>query len=217
MYGLPGQKLSSWQQTLDQALALQPDHLSMYELTIEEQTPFAVLAGQGTLELPDEDEVLAMMEHTARSLQGTDVTRYEISNYARPGYACRHNLNYWHNGSYLGFGPGAVTCKSGRRLTMIGDVEEFCRRVQARRSVVVDQEELAREERFRETVIMGLRLVDGVSLQGLEKRFGLEPVGYYGEVLERLVHQGLLQVKRGRLMLTGQGLLLANSVLCELV
>jgi len=217
MYGLPGQNLSRWQQTLDRALALAPDHLSMYELTLEQGTSLAVRIGQGELHLPGEDEVLAMLDHTSRTVERSDLRRYEISNYARPGYECRHNVNYWHNGSYLGFGPGAVSCMSGRRLTAIADVEQFCSRIQAGQSVIVDEEELATEARFRETVIMGLRMICGVFLQELVDRFGINAMSYYGKTLGRLMEQELLEVHQGRLRLTDRGLLLANTVMAELV
>jgi oxygen-independent coproporphyrinogen-3 oxidase len=217
IYGLPGQDLASWQQTLERALGLAPDHLSVYELTLEQGTPLAARLGQGTLELPDEEEVLAMLDLTVGMVSRAGLDRYEISNYGRPGYACRHNINYWHNGSYLGFGPAAVSCMSGRRLTAVADVEQFCLRVQNGESVVVDQEELSREARFRETVIMGLRMVAGVSLEGLAARFGINAVSYYGETLARLLKQQLLEISGGQLRLTGQGLLLADSVMAELV
>ncbi len=217
MYGLPGQDLTSWQQTLEKAFSLSPDHISMYELTIEGKTPFAVLAGQGSLDLPDEDEILAMMDHAGMIVQQCGLNRYEISNYARPGYECCHNINYWNNGSYLGFGPGAVSCQSGRRMTMVADVEQFCCRVQRSESVLVDEEELTVEERFRETVIMGLRMLAGLSLNGLETRFGINLLEYYGETLDRLLQQGLIEIQQGRIRLTRQGLLLANSVMAELV
>lgn len=217
MYGLPGQDVTAWQQTLDQALAVAPDHLSIYELTLEQGTPFFARAGQGELDLPDEDEVLAMLDHTSRIMERADFQRYEISNYARPGHECRHNVNYWNNGSYLGFGPGAVTCKSGRRMTALADVEQFCTRMQAGQPVCVDEEELSMEERFRETVIMGLRMIRGISLNALEKRFGIDLITYYGATLGRLVRQQLLEIHQGRLRLTERGLLLANTVMAELV
>ena len=217
MYGLPGQGVAGWQQTLDRALAVAPDHLSIYELTLEQGTPFFVRAGQGELDLPDEDEVLAMMDHTCRTLEQSGLQRYEISNYARPGHECRHNVNYWNNGSYFGFGPGAVTCKSGRRTTTLADVKQFCERMQSGQLVCVDEEELTPEERFRETVIMGLRMTRGVSLNALEKRFGINLITYYGATLDQLMRQQLLEVQQGRLRLTDRGLLLANTVMAELV
>lgn len=217
MYGLPGQDVAGWQQTLDQALVVAPDHLSIYELTLEQGTPFFAQAGQGELDLPDEDEVLAMLNHTSRTIKSTNLHRYEISNYARPGHECRHNVNYWNNGSYLGFGPGAVTCKSGRRMTAPADVEQFCERIQEGQPVLVDEEELTPEERFRETVIMGLRMTCGVSLNDLEKRFGINLITYYGATLDQLIMQQLLEIHQGRLRLSERGLLLANTVMAELV
>ena len=217
MYGLPGQDVAGWQQNLDRALAATPDHLSIYELTLEQGTPFFVRAGQGELDLPDEDEVLSMLDHTCRVMKRADFQRYEISNYARPGHECRHNVNYWNNGSYLGFGPGAVTCKSGRRMTTLTNVEQFCKRIQAGQPVRVDEEKLSTEERFRETVIMGLRMIRGLSLNTLEKRFGINLTTYYGATLNRLMRQQLLEVHQGRLRLTERGLLLANTVMAELV
>ncbi len=217
MYGLPGQDVASWQYTLEQTLALQPDHLSIYELTIEQGTPFCERAGQGELDLPDEDEVLAMLSHTNRTMKAAGFHRYEISNYARPGYECRHNVNYWNNGSYLGFGPAAVTSRSGRRMTAVGDVEQFCRRILTGQTVYVDEEELTPEERFRETVIMGLRMTSGLNLKVLEQRFGINLISYYGAVIDQLLGEHLLNIEQGRLHLTERGLLLADSVMAELV
>ncbi|MDX1776247.1 MAG: radical SAM family heme chaperone HemW, partial [Desulfobulbales bacterium] len=116
MYGLPGQDVSTWKKSLDQALALGPEHLSVYELTVEPNTPFAELAARGKLNLPSEDAALAMLEHTREVLAANGYGQYEISNYARRGFACRHNINYWENGSYVGLGAGAVSCFSGVRV-----------------------------------------------------------------------------------------------------
>ncbi len=217
MYGLPGQDLATWRRTLEQALALAPDHLSLYELTLEEGTPFARRAAAGELLLPDEEEVLAMMALGRELAEGAGLRRYEISNYARSGHECRHNINYWQNGSYIGLGAGAVSCLSGRRLTAVADVEAFCRRLAAGEPVWSDEERLTPAARFRETVVMGLRMIRGVDLVGLEARFGMDARSHYGPTLERLLDQGLLAVHDGRLCLTARGLPLANRVMAELV
>ncbi len=217
MYGLPGQDMATWRRTLERALDERPDHLSLYELTLEENTDFARLAAAGELELPDEDEVLAMMALGREMATAAGLRRYEISNYARPGRECGHNINYWRNGSYIGLGAAAVTCLSGRRLTAVADVEAYCRRLAAGGQPWSGEEELDAEARFRETVIMGLRMVRGVSLAGLEARFGLDARQYYGPVLERLQGQGLVTVADGRLRLTARGLDLADTVMAELV
>ena len=217
MYGLPGQDEQSWQANLNQALALEPDHLSLYELTIEEDTPFARQLDTGTLQLPDEEKVLAMMETTRRLTSGGGLSRYEISNYARPGFECRHNINYWQNGSYIGLGPGAVSRLGPTRFTAIADVERFCERMEQNQEIRQEEETLDKETRFRETVIMGLRMTKGISIDALKQRFGIDPAVYYGTTLDRLMAQELVEIQQGWLRLTEPGLLLANTVMAELV
>ncbi len=214
MYGLPGQDGSSWTRTIDRALALAPEHLSVYELTIEEGTPFAARAELG---LPDEELRWQMDVLLQEKMAASGLERYEISNYARPGRRCRHNTTYWENGSYLGLGAAAVSCLSGCRLRTVEDAETFIERTESGKTVFTEAECLGREPRFRETVIMGLRTTGGVSLSRLTERFGLDPVSYYGPVLEALRDQGLVVRDHDRLRLSKRGLALANLVLAELV
>jgi oxygen-independent coproporphyrinogen-3 oxidase len=217
MYGLPGQDLQTWRDTLEQALALAPQHLSIYELTVEAGTPFADQQKQGNLPLPDEDSVLLMLDTTRHMVSGAGIDRYEISNYAKPGFQCRHNINYWRNGSYIGLGPGAVACLGGTRYTSVADVNQYCELMENRREVWLEKETLEPEAAFRETIIMGLRMIDGVSLKDARHRFGIDVAEYYGDTLERLIRQGLLETVLGHLRLTAQGLLLADTVMAELV
>ncbi len=217
MYGLPGQTAADWQATLDQALAFDPVHLSMYELTVEEGTDLARDAEQGRWRLPDEEEILLMMAAIDAAIGAGSLVRYEISNYALPSRECRHNVNYWQNGWYLGLGPGAVSGLGGERRTAVADLAEYCRLVEAGRPVWREVERLDREAAFRETVVMGLRMLAGVTIEDLRLRFGLDPATYYGPILERLVGQGFLRLEEGRLRLTTRGLPLANRVMAELV
>lgn len=217
MYGLPGQTVSDWRRSLETALEFRPEHLSMYELTIEEGTPYAQLQDQGKLILPAENEVLKMMDLTAELTGRAGFHRYEISNYARPGRECRHNINYWRNGSYLGLGAAAVSFLGGRRYSAVADTAAYCARVEAGREPWSEVEELGREPGFRETVIMGLRMTRGVVLSDLEQRFGLDPVSYYGRTLQMLEENGLLVREGNSLRLTDRGLNLANRVMAELV
>ncbi len=217
MYGLPGQDLQSWQDNLTRALELEPEHLSLYELTIEEDTSFARRLAEGDLHQPPEETILAMMEVSRRLSSDAGLCRYEISNYCRPGYQCRHNSNYWHNGSYIGLGPGAVSRLGPTRYTAAADVERFCKLMKNNEPVWLEQETLDNEYRFRETVIMGLRMTKGVSLDSLRQRFAIDTADYYGPTLERLIGQRLLEIRRQQLRLTEQGLLLANTVMAELV
>lgn len=217
MYGLPGQDAAAWQESLDQALAHNPEHLACYELTVEEETPFARLLERGGLALPAEEEALAMATMTHDFLGQAGLARYEISNYAVAGRECRHNINYWRNGSYLGLGAGAVSCLSGLRFSNVKEPEAFAALVERGEAPVSDAECLPLAARFRESVVMGLRMIEGVSLPRLQRQFGLTPQGYYGKILEDLLGQGLVALGEDRLRLTGAGLPLANQVLAQLV
>jgi len=217
IYGLPGQDPDTWQHTLEQALELEPDHLSLYELTVEEGTPLARQVAANRLTLPREETVLEMMARTAILTEKSGFTRYEISNYARPGHQCRHNLNYWHNGSYIGLGAAAVSCLSGRRLMAVADLQDYCCRLAGGDSPWVEEEQLGHRARFRETVIMGLRMIEGISRSAMIERFGIDPVTFYGKRLEQLARDGLIFVHQDRIRLSDQGLRLANQVMARLV
>ncbi len=217
MYGIPGQDHKSWQQTLEQALSLAPDHLSLYELTVEQGTPYYQQLEQGLLALPDEEEIAAMDQITATLCRQAGLAQYEISNYARPGYECRHNINYWQNGPYLALGAGAVACLAGRRRQKTRDPRLFCEQIESGQSVVQEEECLEPAASFRETVIMGLRMNRGVSKERLQKRYEMELNDCYGNILIRLVDQGLLEMTASHLRLTARGRIFANQVMAELV
>lgn len=217
MYGLPGQQLQQWERTLEQALEIGPDHISAYALTVEKKTPFDLREQRGELLLPAEDEVAAMADITEQTLGQAGYARYEISNYARPGFGCIHNINYWQNGSYIGLGAGAVSCFSGMRTRNFDNPSTYIRMIMAGRFPYVEAECLDRDSRFRESVIMGLRMIDGVSIKDLEKRFGLTPQQYYGELLNRFVQQGMVAIEAGKMRLTRKALPVANQILAELV
>jgi oxygen-independent coproporphyrinogen III oxidase len=217
IYGLPGQSLQTWRTSLEAALTHEPEHLAIYELMVEENTPFAERAGRGDLILPAEEVVLAMEEETCRLLAGHGYRRYEISNFARPGYECRHNLNYWQNGSYLGLGAGAVSCLDSIRIRNVAEPKLFMNLTSSGEPPFAEAEVLPPGASFRETVIMGLRLLDGIAVTELKKRFGWTPAEYYGDTLARLHREGLVATENGCLRLTPQGLPLANQVLARLV
>ena len=217
MYGLPDQTPKQWSEILDQALLLKPDHISMYELTLEPGTPLASAVDKGEISLPNEDAVMEMMATTRKTISHTPLKRYEISNYARPGYRCRHNLNYWDNGSYLGIGPGAVSAFAGKRWSTREDLAHFLAAAPPAESTEGETEVLDHEAYFRETVVIGLRLTEGINLKKLHDRFNIDPILYYGQTLTNLLEQKLLKLNDNKLCLTQHGLALANTVMAELV
>lgn len=220
MSGLPGQSVSNWISTLEKVLALRPEHISAYGLMIEEGTPFyAAYAedaarrerGEESVLLPSEEDERRMYHETGRILKERGYLRYEISNYALPGYECRHNIGYWRRAEYRGFGLGAASFLDGRRFADTEDPERYLRGDWAG----VCQEALSREEQIEETMFLGLRMSSGVSSAHFEERFGETPEQIYGETLERLERQGLIAREEGRICLTERGIDISNYVLSE--
>lgn len=217
MYGLPGQTSLSWQQTLEMVLDEHPVHLSLYELTLEEGTPLWHQVQAKTCVLPDEDTVLTMMDMAHRLTAQHGLQRYEISNYALPGRECRHNVNYWENGFYLGLGPAAVSFLYGERRAAVADLNKYCQLSLRGERVWCNTERLERAAAFRETVIMGLRMTRGVSISALQERFDLDLRVCYQGQLPRLLQEQLLTIEGDYLALTARGMALANQVMAELV
>lgn len=216
IYGLPGQSLANWQNDLEQALSLGPQHLALYELTVEPGTAFARRREKAGLALPDEDLVADMEESTAALLAGC-LERYEISNYAQPGYQCRHNITYWHNGSYLGLGAGAVSCLDGLRLTNEPNPQRFMDLIREKTTTIRQAEGLSPKGRFRESMIMGLRLLAGIDLPALEARLQLTAREVYGNLLADLEDEGLLLSDNSMIRLAPNYLAVANQILSKLV
>ena len=217
MYGLPGQSTGSWKTSLETALSLRLKHISIYNLTVEERTPLEKMIREERLQLPGDEDIELMDRITGECTAAAGFEQYEISNYAKVGYQSRHNITYWENRDYFGFGAGAVSCLNGSRRQNIANPKEYCCLVESGKSVVVEEETLEHDASFRETVIMGLRMNRGVSLCMLEKRYGIAIEKYYGNVLLRLIVSGMLEKVTGFLRLTDKGRSFANGVMAELV
>ncbi|MFO7760961.1 MAG: radical SAM family heme chaperone HemW [Thermodesulfobacteriota bacterium] len=217
IFGLPGQDLQDFRESLESALNLNPQHLSLYELMVEKNTPLAGKVASGRLSLPDEDLVAEMAEAAREICRKNGFKQYEIANFAKEGFSCRHNLHYWHNHTYLGLGAGAVSGWQGLRITCEPDPDLFIARLNSGVTPVTFMEGLCRQASFRETVIMGLRMIKGVSIEYLQKNFQISPLNYYGEKLAGLLDMDLIEIRGDRLRLTEKGLPVANRVLSSLV
>lgn len=215
MFGLPKQTPRHWRTTLERALALQTEHLSLYALTLEPGTRFERLHAGGKLALPDEDIELAMYEESIATLTAAGYAHYEVSNFARPGFRCRHNQVYWRNEEYLGFGPGAVSYVAGRRWKRERLPARYVQKVAAEADLTVESECLDAAGALGETMLLGLRLRDGLSVPRVRERFGIDPRVHFAPQIARLTERGLLVVDGDTLRLTHPGLLLANTVLSE--
>jgi len=217
MYGLPGQTPDSWRKTLEKGLLFLPEHLSLYQLTIEPETPFHTLFESKRMRLPAEEEIIKMDEITRELCSSAGLHQYEISNYATAGSECRHNINYWQNNEYLAAGASAVSCLRGVRERRIANPAEYISLISKTESVVIETECLSREDSFRETVIMGLRMVSGVSRTALHERYALDLEAYYGKTLEKLLGLGFLELTETHLRITSKGWPFSNQIMAELV
>lgn len=209
MYGLPHQSVESWKQSLARCIDLAPEHLSCYALTVEEGTRFAHDIRQGRAKAPDEMVQVAMSQTAHWLLSEAGYEQYEISNYAKPGYACRHNLLYWTNGDYLGLGPSAQSFVQGVRFGKIANLAEYQAALTRGQLPIVEKQRLTEEERLRDAVVFGLRLTQGIPSQLL--RDHAARYGYEAE-LERLRIGKLIEETDDRSRLSTQGRLQADTV-----
>ena len=215
MFGLPLQTMTHWQSTLERALALGTEHLSLYALTLEAGTRFERLYAGGKLELPNEDDELSMYERSIEILTAAGYEHYEVSNFARPGFRSRHNQVYWRNEAYLGFGPGAVSYVGGRRWKRERLPNRYAEKVEAGLDLSVESETLDADGALGETMMLGLRLRQGLPMQRIRDRFGVEPLEKFAAQIEALTKRGLMETQNDILKLTHHGLLLANDALSE--
>ncbi len=212
IYGLPGQTRREARQDAREALALKPEHLSAYALEVEDGTYFGVLRRRGELPLPTDDEVVAAGEAVAAACRAAGLEPYEISNFARPGRRSRHNLLYWHQGDYRGFGPGAHSHVAGRRFWNIAGPGPYLKAVGSLGEAVAGDEVLSEEGRRGEWIYLRLRLVEGFSLQAFHRRFGLPLDAAYPGVRQELSRQGLLLQVPGRVRPSPRGRWLLHRV-----
>ena len=226
MSAIPGQTTESYRETLRQILHLSPmpAHISAYSLIIEEGTPFY----ENTPELPDEDADREMYKITDDMLKESGLERYEISNYARKGYACKHNKVYWRRGDYVGFGIGAASLVDNVRFHNDDDIsayiagwEAYKQNILGKPDILRDVQPLTIPEQMEEYMFLGLRLTEGISLKEFEDTFGKSIYEVYPDVIDKLVNQGLLVKKNGadgqtkRLALSSFGLDVSNVVMAE--
>ena len=237
MSAIPGQKMEGWERTLRAAARLGPEHISAYSLILEEGTPFFVQAEKGELDLPDEEEERRMYERTEEILSEYGYHRYEISNYAKEGYACRHNCGYWTGTAYLGFGLGAASYIGQTRFQNPSDPDRYLRQYGEKavpeaglkeaeayglqawiRKTKEGIEPLSFQDRMAEYMILGLRMMRGVSDAEFTEGFGCSFYSVYGEVIKRYLDLGLLASRPdGRIALTRRGISLSNQVMADLL
>lgn len=224
MSALPGQDVHSWKSTLRKVMMLRPEHISAYSLIIEEGTPFyerygeEACGGEQSLwpSLPDEDTDREMYHLTKEMMAAQGYERYEISNYAKPGYECRHNTGYWTGVDYLGLGLGASSYISGYRYRNVSDMEEYLSlKLQNAGEAAREIQELSLKDRMEEFMFLGLRMTKGVSGSEFLERFGQNMWNVYGSALKKMREQKLIETEMPRVRLTELGMDVSNRVFQE--
>ena len=214
MSALPGQTRESWKDTLKRVTDLNPEHISAYSLIIEDGTPFGEKYGseEGRKLLPDEDSEREMYHETKRFLRDCGYERYEISNYAKPGRACRHNIGYWTGLPYLGLGLGASTYMDGCRFAVNSDMKQY---LEEKPGMFTDVEKLTKKDMEEEFFYVGLRMTAGVSLPEFERRFGVSAKDVYPGLMEMFVEEKAAVFQGDRFVLTDYGLDVSNYIMAQ--
>jgi len=212
--GLPGQTLRDWERNLNEAIAMSPDHLSLYLLEVHEGTPLAEQVGSGRQPTPDEDLAARMYEMMAYRLENAGFPQYEISNFAKPGFESRHNTKYWRLEPVYGYGVSAHSFDGHQRYSNERDTQKYFERIEGFSTAEVTRERI---DPAKEYIFLGLRLNEGVSFADYQERFNVDLISRYTDEIARMSELGLIKLEGDRLRLTAKGMLFSNDVFSEFV
>lgn len=212
IYSLPGQTLNDFKETLATSFSLDIQHYSGYSLIIEPKTIFYNLMNKGRLQLPGEDTEAAMYEELMEAMANNGYAQYEISNFALPGYESKHNLTYWNNDEYYGFGAGAHSYVDGKRRSNHGPLKKYMEPLQSGMLPIIEENQLTQAERMEEEMFLGLRKNQGVSTSNFKEKFGRDVQDHFGSEVKELQEKGLILLENGYIHLTKKGRFLGNEV-----
>lgn len=221
MSALPGQSFVSWKDTVEKVISFNPEHISAYSLILEEGTRLYEHIEEYP-KLPDEDTERKMYSYVCERLENAGYHQYEISNFAKPGFECRHNISYWERTDYLGFGIGAASLFEECRYTNISNIENYIQKLLQSntepflfRDIREESSKLSLSEQMEEYMFLGLRKTDGIALSDFYRIFNVTLEKVYGDVIDRNIGYGLLKMSGGRLFLTRRGIDVSNVVMAE--
>ena len=217
IFALPDQKMEAWHHTLNEVIALDPAHISAYNLVMEEDTPFYEWWQAGELHLPTKDTEADMFQYTIKTLTAHGYTHYEICNFARSDHYAKHNLVYWNNQPCIGLGAGACGYVNGVRYTNTRDIAPYISKLSKRNKPIADTEHLTGHAEKAETLMLALRKREGISLEDYQNRFSEDIEVAFGDILKKWLDLQLLEHTATHLRLTPRGLFLANEVFVELM
>lgn len=217
MYSLPNQSFDEWKETLEKIIKLQPSHISAYSLILEEGTKFYDMYLNKEFELNDEDSDIKIYEYTIDTLSKNGYYQYEISNYAKDGCECKHNIVYWKCDNYLGLGPGASGYINNYRYSNICDVNEYNKCLEENKKPIEEKNTLSKKDEIEEFIFMGLRMNEGIDLNDFYNRFNIKFQEKYKDILDKLKHLNLIIEQNNRVALTQKGREISNTVFIEFI
>ncbi|HHD2583551.1 TPA: radical SAM family heme chaperone HemW [Clostridium perfringens] len=215
MFGLPNQRLNEWEETLREIISLEPAHISAYSLIIEEGTAFYNLYENDKLKLPTEEEERKMYHLAKKILEENGFNQYEISNYAKEGKECRHNLAYWNMDNWIGVGSAAASYINGKRIKNKSSVEEYINSINEKGEAVEEIINNSKNDNMEEFMFMGLRKINGIDENEFKKRFSMNINDVYGEILNKYIGEGLLIRESGRIFLSEKGIEISNIIMAD--
>ncbi|MCX5633599.1 MAG: radical SAM family heme chaperone HemW [Phycisphaerae bacterium] len=215
IFAVPGSNLSNWRQTLKKAIQADVQHISAYSLSYEKNTPLEKTKSAGKVKAVDEELDRKMYETVIKELAKAGFEHYEISNFAKPGFKCRHNLTYWKNEYYLGIGPAAASYIGDWRIENISDIEKYVEYIEQNENAAAEKIKISPLEKASQTAVLNLRLIEGIDLKEYQQKTDLDIYKFFGKSIEKNLNLKLLQLKDNRLSLTKQAMPIADSVLCD--
>lgn len=215
MFGLPNQKVNEWEDTLREIISLEPAHISAYSLIIEEGTAFYNLYENDKLKLPSEEEERKMYHLAKTILEKNGFKQYEISNYAKKGMECRHNLAYWNMDNWIGLGSAAASYVNGKRIKNLSSVEEYIKAMNEEEEAIEEAIINSKNDDMEEFMFMGLRKINGIRENEFEKRFNMNINDVYGEIISKYEEEKLLIRNSGMIYLSEKGVELSNIIMAD--
>jgi oxygen-independent coproporphyrinogen-3 oxidase len=215
IFAIPHSTLKSWKESIDSTIDLDVQHISAYSLTYEEDTPLQRAVEAGEVKPVDEETDRTMYEMVIDKLEAAGFRQYEISNFAKPGFECKHNLNYWLNKPYIGIGPSAGLYWNGKRTLNVTDIEKYIEKIEAGADAAAECEIPNDIQIACETAVLNLRLRAGIDLKEFKNRTGFDAMELFAEPVSRYKQLGLIEATTQRLFLTRKALPIADSILCD--
>lgn len=217
MFGVPNQSFSDFKETLEKVIKLSPEHISAYSLIVEEGTPFYAMREKGLLKIVDEDIERDMYDYLIDYLESSGYNWYEISNFAKKNYECKHNLVYWKCNEYYGVGAGAHSYISGKRYSNENSIESYIKSINNRNSHIENIESVDRNSSIEEYMFLGLRIRNGISKNDFYKRFNVDIFNVYGKQINKLKEKNLIVETNDNIKLSKEAVSISNSILVEFI